>query len=90
MGYTGPYSHFRVGCALLTTSDNDDDGTIIIGANVECASTPVGMCAERCALGKAMVRESFLILFVVWNETLPPPPRGGGGRGKEEGRRMLM
>ena len=53
----GPYSSFRVGCALLTA-----DGTIIIGANVECASTPVGICAERCALGKAKVCVGFLIV----------------------------
>ena len=32
---------------------------MIVGANVECASTPVGMCAERCALGKAKVGEVF-------------------------------
>ena len=51
----GPYSHFRVGCALLT-----EDGTIIIGANVECASYNVGTCAERCALAKAVVSPSLL------------------------------
>ena len=51
----GPYSYFRVGCALLT-----EDGTIIVGANVECASYNVGTCAERCALAKAVVSPSLL------------------------------
>ena len=51
-----PYSNFRVGAAVLTA-----EGNIITGANVECASYPVGMCAERCALGKAVV--SVLIFF---------------------------
>lgn len=46
----GPYSNFRVGAAVLT-----DDGAIVSGANVECASFPVGLCAERCALAKAVV-----------------------------------
>lgn len=40
-----PYSNFRVGAAVLLTT-----GTYHTGANVEVASTPVGICAERCAI----------------------------------------
>lgn len=40
-----PYSHFRVGAALLL-----QDGEIILGSNQENASYPVGSCAERTAL----------------------------------------
>ncbi len=50
----GPYSKFRVGAALLT-----EDGVIITGANVENASYPVGLCAERCALSKAVVSDDY-------------------------------
>jgi len=49
----GPYSHFRVGAAVLTTS-----GVCVQGANVENASYPVGTCAERVALGTAVVQVS--------------------------------
>ncbi|ODQ52335.1 cytidine deaminase [Saitoella complicata NRRL Y-17804] len=44
-----PYSKFRVGACLLTTS-----GSFITGANVENASYPAGICAERTALVKAI------------------------------------
>ena len=39
-----PYSSFPVGAALLL-----DDGRVITGSNVENASSPLGICAERNA-----------------------------------------
>ncbi|KAJ6190087.1 hypothetical protein N7519_000108 [Penicillium mononematosum] len=45
-----PYSKFRVGACILTTS-----GEFITGANVENASYPVGTCAERVTIGAAIV-----------------------------------
>ncbi len=50
----GPYSNFRVGCTALLA-----DGTTVSGANVECASFPVGTCAERCVLVKVVVCLAF-------------------------------
>lgn len=44
-----PYSHFAVGAALLT-----EDGTIFTGCNVENASYPLGNCAERTVIFKAV------------------------------------
>lgn len=44
-----PYSHFKVGSALLGAS-----GKTYLGVNVENASYPVGMCAERAAIGQAI------------------------------------
>ena len=43
-----PYSHFHVGAAVLT-----QDGTLYTGCNVENASYPAGICAERTAIFKA-------------------------------------
>lgn len=48
MSYS-PYSGFAVGAALLCA-----DGSIYRGANIENASYPVGICAERTALFKAV------------------------------------
>ncbi|KAJ5248638.1 Cytidine deaminase [Penicillium chermesinum] len=45
-----PYSNFRVGACLLTAS-----GEYVVGANVENVSYPVGTCAERVAIGTAIV-----------------------------------
>ncbi|RAL06874.1 cytidine deaminase [Aspergillus homomorphus CBS 101889] len=45
-----PYSKFRVGACVLTQT-----GEYFHGANVENAAYPVGTCAERVALGTAVV-----------------------------------
>lgn len=42
-----PYSRFRVGAAVLTP------GGIFKGANIETASTNLGICAERAAITHA-------------------------------------
>jgi cytidine deaminase len=44
-----PYSKFFVGSAVLLR-----DGRVVTGVNVENASYPLGMCAERCALARAV------------------------------------
>jgi cytidine deaminase len=44
-----PYSHYPVGAALRAK-----DGTIFTGCNVENASYPATICAERTALVKAI------------------------------------
>lgn len=44
-----PYSRFRVGAALLTTS-----GKIFTGCNIETSSFGLTICAERTAIFKAV------------------------------------
>jgi cytidine deaminase len=49
-GYAyAPYSHYAVGAAVMSQS-----GKIYSGCNVENASYPVGLCAERVAIFKAV------------------------------------
>ena len=57
-----PYSNYPVGAALLA-----EDGTIYTGCNVENASYPATICAERTALVKAVSegQRSFEALVVV-------------------------
>ena len=44
-----PYSHYLVGAAVLAPS-----GNIYTGCNIENASYPAGICAERTAIFKAV------------------------------------
>ena len=43
-----PYSNYQVGAAVLAR-----DGRVFAAANVENAAYPLGICAERSAIGKA-------------------------------------
>lgn len=44
-----PYSHFRVGAALML-----EDGTIVTGCNVENCSYRLTSCAEQAAIARAV------------------------------------
>jgi cytidine deaminase len=68
-----PYSNFRVGAALLGT-----DGSVAEGCNVENASYPAGICAERAAVAAAVTRgvRSFAAIAIATEAELPSPPCG--------------
>ena len=69
-----PYSGFLVGAALEA-----EDGSIHVGCNVENASYPLGVCAERNAVTAAAVagRRRFRTLALSLSGTDPKPPCGG-------------
>ena len=57
-----PYSRFPVGAATLW-----DDGSIYTGVNVENASSPLAVCAERNAITTAVGRGARRLMMVaVW------------------------
>lgn len=70
-----PYSHFAVGAALECV-----DGSVYIGANIENASYPLCMCAERNAIYNAMMdgktSDDFLALAIVADTEDPCSPCG--------------
>lgn len=69
-----PYSHFKVGAALLTPS-----GTTYVGCNVENVAYPEGTCAEAGAIaamvaaGETEIAEA----YVIADSPNPVPPCGG-------------
>ena len=68
-----PYSRFQVGAALLC-----DDGSIQRGCNVENASYPAGICAERTAIAAAVARgvRSFVAIAVAGPDGVAISPCG--------------
>ena len=68
-----PYSGFRVGAALLGTN-----GSIAEGCNVENASYPAGICAERAAVAAAVARgvRTFASIVIYTEAEVPTPPCG--------------
>ena len=66
------YSGFAVGAALLTES-----GEIYTGCNIENASYPVGICAERVAFSKAVSdgHRKFRAIAIAGGDS-PCPPCG--------------
>jgi cytidine deaminase len=68
-----PFSHFRVGAALLTEKNE-----IVTGCNVENASYGLTMCAERVAIFKAISEgeKKFVKICVVADTDALTPPCG--------------
>lgn len=77
-----PYSHFRVGTAILL-----DNGKIVLGSNQENAAYPSGLCAERVAIFQAgtLYPEAKILRMAITaasdtNTTMSPIPPCGACR----------
>jgi cytidine deaminase len=68
-----PYSHFKVGAALLA-----EDGSVVTGCNVESASYGLTICAERVAIVKGVSEgwTRFTCVAIVADTENPTPPCG--------------
>ena len=68
-----PYSGFAVGAALLA------EGRVFTGVNVENASYPISVCAERNAVAAMMAAGGRRVdaVAVVTDGATPTPPCGG-------------
>jgi cytidine deaminase len=68
-----PYSKFLVGAAVLA------GGEVFTGVNVENAAYPIGVCAERMAIGAALTagKRDIAAVAVVGSSADPTPPCGG-------------
>jgi xanthosine phosphorylase len=69
-----PYSRFQVGCALRSAS-----GAVFVGANVENASYPQGLCAERAAVAAMIAagEQRIAEVAVIGSSNAPCAPCGG-------------
>jgi|WetSurMetagenome_2_1015567.scaffolds.fasta_scaffold816440_2 homotetrameric cytidine deaminase len=70
-----PYSHFKVGAALLLA-----DGHVVTGVNVENASYGLTVCAERNAVASAVMAGAepgeVVAVAIVTRATAPTSPCG--------------
>ncbi len=70
-----PYSNFKVGAALVTKEEK-----VYLGANIENASYPLCMCAERNAIYNALCNgekaEDILAIAIVADSPSPCSPCG--------------
>jgi cytidine deaminase len=69
-----PYSRLKIGAAIRA-----EDGRIYVGANVENASYPEGLCAETAAIAAMIAGGARRIeaMAVVGPGGAPAPPCGG-------------